>query len=169
MSVGGLYENPISRRLLSPSIPFFQDDLTFCVAKAKLAPTIWNVFVIFDSTMWLTTSFILFLTTIVIHFYVKFEDVYRDNIFWSFLIALRFTITQYAHYSPRKFFIKIFIALFLFYGMHINAAYSSSLIQVLTRPVYEDQIQNVRDAINSNFQFKGGENTLVFFEKDDKV
>jgi hypothetical protein len=47
--VGGLYENPISRKLVSSSIPYYQDDITWCVAKAGLAPTWLNVFIIFNS------------------------------------------------------------------------------------------------------------------------
>jgi hypothetical protein len=47
--VGGLYENQISRKLLSSSIPYYQDDITWCVAKAGLAPKWMNVFVIFNS------------------------------------------------------------------------------------------------------------------------
>lgn len=46
--VGGLYENPISRRHVHSSIPYFQDDITWCVSKAGFAPTWMNVFVIFN-------------------------------------------------------------------------------------------------------------------------
>lgn len=46
--MGGLYENPISRELTSSSIPYFQDDITWCVAKAGLSPTWMNVFIIFN-------------------------------------------------------------------------------------------------------------------------
>lgn len=167
--VGGLYENKISRVLLSPSIPYFQDDITWCVATSTLAPTWKNVFVIFDSTMWITTFFILFVTTVVLHFYTKFENKYQDNILWTLLNTLRFTLAQYAHYWPEKFFIKVFLASFMFYGLHINAAYSSSLIKVLTKPVYEAQISNIDRAIQEKMRFKGGENIKVFFEKEDQV
>lgn len=47
--VGGLFENPFSRKLVSSSIPYFQDDITWCVAKAGLAPSWLNVFIIFNS------------------------------------------------------------------------------------------------------------------------
>lgn len=47
--VGGLYENHISRRLVSSSIPYYQDDITWCTHKARLAPTWLNVFIIFNS------------------------------------------------------------------------------------------------------------------------
>lgn len=46
--IGGLYENQVSRKVLSSSIPFYQDDITWCVAKAGLAPKWMNVFIIFN-------------------------------------------------------------------------------------------------------------------------
>jgi hypothetical protein len=49
LMVGGLSENPISRKLVSSSIPYYQDDITWCVSKAGLAPTWLNVFIIFNS------------------------------------------------------------------------------------------------------------------------
>lgn len=49
--LGGLYENSISRKLVSSSIPYYQDDITWCVAKAGLAPTWLNVFIIFNSKL----------------------------------------------------------------------------------------------------------------------
>jgi hypothetical protein len=47
--VGGLYENKISRSLVWSSIPYYQDDITWCLSKAGLAPTWLNVFIIFNS------------------------------------------------------------------------------------------------------------------------
>lgn len=51
LMVGGMYENPISRKLVSSSIPYYQDDITWCVSKAGLAPTWLNVFIIFNSEL----------------------------------------------------------------------------------------------------------------------
>jgi hypothetical protein len=55
--VGGLYENKISRSLVSSSIPYYQDDITWCLKKAGLAPTWLNVFIIFNSEFALKFSY----------------------------------------------------------------------------------------------------------------
>lgn len=62
--IGGLYENQVSRKILSSSIPFYQDDITWCVAKAGLAPKWMNVFIIFNCK-WDVYPFMfsLFITT----------------------------------------------------------------------------------------------------------
>lgn len=66
--IGGMSENQISRKLVSSSVTYYQDDITWyvrlklcnifnlefsssirCVAKAGLAPKWMNVFIIFNS------------------------------------------------------------------------------------------------------------------------
>lgn len=36
--IGGLYDNEVSRKLLSSTIPYFGDEMTWCVKKSQLAP-----------------------------------------------------------------------------------------------------------------------------------
>lgn len=57
----------------------------------------------------------------------------------------------------------------LFYGLHISTAYQSSLIDVLTNPRYDEQIDTVEKAINARLIFEVDEKTVEFFEKDDPV
>jgi hypothetical protein len=49
--LGGLSENRVSHKILGSSIPYFQDDLTWCVKKSDFAPTWLNVFIIFNSEL----------------------------------------------------------------------------------------------------------------------
>jgi hypothetical protein len=36
--IGGLYDNEVSRKLLSSTIPYLGDEMTWCVRKSDLAP-----------------------------------------------------------------------------------------------------------------------------------
>ena len=36
--IGGLYDNDVSRKLLSTTIPYLGDEMTWCVKKSELAP-----------------------------------------------------------------------------------------------------------------------------------
>lgn len=147
-----------------------KDDLTWCVPKAKLVPTWLNVFMIFSLSTWAGILVTLIISASALHFFaVKVEKKYNENFLWSLLIALSFTISTTAHYWPNRFFIKVFLGGLIFYGMHINTAYSSFLISVLTKPRHEPQISNLESAIQSNMVFKGSANTYTFFMKDDKV
>lgn len=110
----------------------------------------------------IATSFVLFLL-------VKREGKYRENYVWSLITALLFSTGQYAEYWPVKIRVKLFMATFFFYGLHINTAYHSSLINVLTNPRYESQIDSVEVAIQEKLTFHLAENALAFLEKDDQV
>ena len=167
--VGGLYENPVSRTYLSASISYHQDDITWCVAKAGFAPTWLNVFLIFSEKTWFAIIGALMVTSLVMWLFVRRENVYRKNFMWSFMVALSISTSQYGHYSPRKFYIKLFLATLIFYGLHINTAYHSYLISVLTKPRYDQQISTVQTAIENGMEFKVGENTVTFFKKDDGI
>jgi hypothetical protein len=107
--------------------------------------------------------------SVILYLFVRYERRYRENYMWSFLIMFSLATGQYAHYNPIKGFIKIFIAGFFFFGLHINTAYHSYLINVLTNPRFTKQIDTVDDAIAFNMTFKAAENTRDFFMKNDSV
>lgn len=54
--IGGLYDNEVSRKLLSTTIPYDSDEMTWCVQKAGLRPNWMNVFAIFDIMLWYNTQ-----------------------------------------------------------------------------------------------------------------
>ena len=167
--IGGLYENEVSRKLLSASIPYHQDDLTWCITKAGFAPTWLNVFVIFNKFTWLAIAFSMVITSITLWIFVLKENKYKENLVWASLVTLSLSTFQYGHYWPKKFYIKIFMATLIFYGLHINTAYHSYLISVLTRPRYETQISTVESGIKAGLEFNIGENMLIFLNKKDSV
>ncbi|XP_035780489.1 uncharacterized protein LOC118460354 [Anopheles albimanus] len=168
LMIGGLYENPISRRLLSATIPYYQDDLTWCVATARHAPKWLNVFIIFNVWTWLIAIFIIFAAGALLYRFNYVEQLYQVNFTWMLLQSLAFSLSVYAHYWPRRVSIRFFLIGYMFYGLHWNAAYHSFLISVLTRPRYEVQIASVDQAIASEFGFAGPENALVHFGKPDE-
>lgn len=168
MMIGGLGETELTRKKLSSSIPYYTDDLTWCIAKAGLAPTWLNVFKIFDVSTWIVVAVMLLLTTIILHRFKK-SDKNNENLGWSFLITLSMTISTPGHYKPNKFFIKIFFMTLAIYGMNFGAAYHSILISVLTSPRYDKQISSLDEIINNNFKISGGHHILTYFKENDEV
>ncbi|XP_058056145.1 uncharacterized protein LOC131207544 [Anopheles bellator] len=167
LMIGGLYENPISRKLLSATIPYYQDDLTWCVPTARHAPKWLNVFIIFNIWTWLIAIFIIFAAAALLYRFNYVEGLYHENFTWMLLQSLAFSLSVYAHYWPRRVSIRFFLIGYMFYGLHWNAAYHSFLISVLTRPRFEAQIATVEQAIGTGFGFAGAENTLAHFDKPD--
>jgi hypothetical protein len=143
--IGGLYDNDVSRKLLSTTIPFDSDEITWCVARSGLAPNWMNVFAIFKASLWLNVIIFLFLCSIVLFFFIKNEKVRRDNFMWSFLITLCFSIGVYGHYEPKKGTLRIYVGCLLFYGIHFSSAYHSFLLSVLTTPRFDHQTSTVSE------------------------
>ena len=111
----------------------------------------------------------ILLTSAVLYYFVRIEGNYRENYAWAFLIMFSVSTSQNAHYTPIWIGIKIFLAGFFFFGLHIATAYHSYLINVLTNPRYSAQIDSVTSAMEMNMTFMAAENTREFFQKNDSV
>jgi hypothetical protein len=118
---------------------------------------------------WIGLLLTLFITSFFLYWFVRYEANYRENYVWTMLIALALSTGQYGHYWPSKTGIRIFLGTMFFFGLHINTAYHSYLINVLTNPRYDDQISTVESAIGVGMIFNISENMLEFLEKDDDV
>jgi len=109
------------------------------------------------------------ITVIAFRFFIWREGKYREDYLWSILIIFMLSTSQPANCWPRSFAIKVFFAALFFYGLHINTAYRSYLIDVLQNPRYDTQISTVSEAIANGVTFTAGANSMVFFEKEDEL
>lgn len=170
--VGGFFENSISRQIMSSSIPYYQDDLTWCVPNAELASNWTNVIGIFSLTTWMVTIAALGLSSLIILVFARREEYQNhENISWSLMISFAYTMSNAAHFFPTRINVMIFLSILMFYALHINIIYHSFLITVLTRPKYEPQIDNQQMAVHAKMYFYGNEDTLAYFKnkKNDKI
>ena len=123
----------------------------------------------FSVSTWFGIIVTLFITSGFLFYFIRREGIYRENYAWTLLIAMAIQTGQYGHYFPVKGAIKIFLGTMFVFGLHINTAYHSYLINVLTNPRYNDQINTVEEAIKAGMTFEVGENTVDFFKKEDPV
>jgi hypothetical protein len=124
-----------------------------------------NVFIIFNLNLWIIVIVTIFITGAVLNYFVHLTQNERnENIVWSTIVVMCYSIGIYGAYDPRKMAIRIYVATLCFYGMHFQAAYQSFLLSVLTRPRYDIQISNIHMAIKEDFRFMGGENLKALFE-----
>ncbi|CRK87864.1 CLUMA_CG001651, isoform A [Clunio marinus] len=167
--IGGLYDNEISRKLLSTTIPYDSDEITWCVQRSGLAPNWMNVFAIFDIMLWIYAIICIFGCSLFLFISVKIENDRKENFLWALMIIMCYSIGIYGHYDPRRGFIRYYIAFLCFYGMHFSAAYHSFLLSVLTTPRYSHQTATIHEAIDAEYHFTGGENLKAVFERPDKA
>lgn len=171
--VGGLHENAISRKLLSSSIPYYQDDLTWCLQPASLASTLFNVFVVFNSLIWSACITIIISSAIIFFSNSFYENPRRQNgtLVHSLILSTALMFNTTIGYLPNRAMIKLFLALLLIFTFHFGAFYNAFLLKILTSPRYEPQISNIFMAVENGVTFYGNEDTLAHFEekKEDQV
>lgn len=167
--IGGHDENPVTRRLLSSSIPYYQDDLTWCVAKSSLAPRWVNIFAIFDTATWIATFLSIIVTGVVLYLFVKRERSTDVSLIWALLVSFGVSLNGRDSYFPRKTFMRIFYITLIFFGLNFNAAYQGYLISVLTKPRFDPQVNSLQRAIVNSFELAGGVNILTYFQKGDSI
>lgn len=167
--IGGMFDNNISTNLVSSSVGYSDDDLTWCVATARGAPTWMNVFAIFDMKTWAIAVILVFLTGLGLLWMLKYEGIRHENFMWSTFIALALSINVSAPYQPKSSYIRIFIAGYFLYGMNFSTAYQSFLISVLTRPRFQPQIKELKVAVQKEMIFVGPENVINYLHSDDPV
>lgn len=118
---------------------------------------------------WIGLVLTLLVASLFLLYIIRFEKKYNENFAWSLIVTMAIATGQYGHYWPVKSALRIFLASLFFFGLHINTAYHSYLINVLTNPRYSSQISTVQGAIGVGMIFEVGENTVSFFEKEDAV
>lgn len=129
--IGGLYDNEVSRKLLSTTIPYDSDEMTWCVARSGLAATWMNVFAIFDIMLWTYAVICVFLCTVILFVFIKIEGDRKENFAWSLMVILCFSIGVYGHYDPRRGFLRFYIGFLLLYGMHFSGKFYSAFSRCL--------------------------------------
>lgn len=154
--------------------PTIFDDITFCVHSAGLAPAWLNPFKTFTWSLWLSVILTLFICGSFIFGVIKFEPDYQHhNYSWSLLATFGFCISMFTvEFEPRRVSIRIFIATLLVFGINSYAAYTSSLISILTKPRLDDQVSTVEDINNRGLVVYGSINHFNYIEsykKDDPL
>lgn len=85
--IGGVDEDSNSRKYLSSSIPYYQDDQTWCVATAKPQELWKNIFNLFPTFIWSLIILVVYLMAIILYYFIKLDDR-SENFAWMLLASL---------------------------------------------------------------------------------
>lgn len=166
--IGGMDEDSNTRKLLSSSIPYYQDDQTWCVAKAKPEDLWRNIFNLFSTLVWCLILLVVCLMAFMLYFFIKL-DKKSENFVWMLLASFSITMGLATTYGPINTNSRVIFFIFLFYGLLFSTAFHSFLVGVLTNPRQKEQIRNLNQAVSLNLQFNGGTVTLEHFDGKDEV
>lgn len=98
--IGGLYENAISKKILGSTASYYDDDFTWCVAKAKFADKWMNVFIVFDGYVWAAIFLISIVTAFLLKLIMRTENIVKENFSWYFLITFSLSIGYHVELWP---------------------------------------------------------------------
>lgn len=166
--IGGMDEDATTRKHLSSSIPYYQDDQTWCVSVAKPEELWKNILTLFPILIWLVIISIIEIIAIILYIIIQFDNKY-ENYYWSLLASLSLTLGLSTIYHPNNSHVRFMFFFFLFYGLIFSSAFHSFLVNVLSHPRQKIQIDSVEKAIVSQFKFNGGSITLSHYDGDDEV
>lgn len=161
-------EDSNTRKFLSSSIPYYQDDQTWCVANAKPEELWRNIFNLFSTMIWGLIILIVFLMASMLYFFIKIDDR-SENFMWMLLASLSVTMGLTTVYDPKSTNVRLIFFIFLFYGLLFSSLFNSFLVGVLTNPRQKEQISNLYQAAEANLEFNGGTVTLEHFDAKDEV
>lgn len=166
--IGGLDSDIESSKALSTSTPYYSDDQTWCVAKARATSKWKNIFNIFTTELWIAIICALFVITITLNIFIKIERRH-ENIYWAFLRALAISMGLMPTFRPQYAHTRFVYFLFLLYGVMINATFNCFLISTLTRYRTDKQVKTLNDTTKNNFNYAGGWSSVSHFSVDDPV
>lgn len=156
------------QKLLWISIPYIQDDQTWCVATARPRDIWRNIFGIYTLFTWSMLIAAIFFIAAVIYAFMQLEQR-PDNFAWTLMIGMATAIGQTASYEPWRASIRVLMCFLFMYGLVMSTSFNSFLISILTQPRYKTQIDSVRSAIDAGVQFTGGEVALAHYMGADEV
>lgn len=155
-------------KLLWISIPYIQDDQTWCVATAR-PQDIWrNIFGLYTWFTWTALIAAVFFIAGTVYAFMQLEQR-PDNYAWTLLVGMAAALGQTAPYEPWRASIRVLMCFLFLYGLVMTISFNSFLIAVLTQPRYKTQIDSVRSSIRANVEFTGGEVALSHYMGGDAV
>ncbi|KAF5272398.1 hypothetical protein FQR65_LT17410 [Abscondita terminalis] len=125
------------------------------VPKPRLISTVKVITAIFQKILWIFILFFFFITALVWWLIVKLKSKCIDSKHGFTLILLDMwgaTLFGSVYKLPTIRALRFLVISYILYCIHIQALFTSKLLQSLTVPQYERAIKNVDDVSHSNLQ-----------------
>ncbi|XP_026840282.1 uncharacterized protein LOC6587728 [Drosophila persimilis] len=172
MIVGGIDEDPSISQFVSSSIPYHQDDLTWCVARAKRKHGFFNFVANFNAD----TGFLLLLFIVTCSFMVLmaqrvtgFRLRNLNNYFAICLRMLGILLTQAMPAQTLSLVLRQLFALSFLMGFFFSNTYQSFLISTLTTPRSSHQIQSLEEIYSHRMTIMGSSENVRHLNKDGEI
>lgn len=146
----------------STSISYYNDDLTWCISRAKPFPVWLNMWRVGSLICWILGFLIVYLNGTVVFFLLKYEKDHqgfmKKDLHYTILQMALPTFTgtaQNMSYRPKSIILMIYIGIMLSTGILISIAWNCFLVKALSHPFQGTQINTISQIINDDFRFVG--------------
>ncbi|XP_068152718.1 uncharacterized protein Ir87a [Drosophila tropicalis] len=172
MIVGGIDEDPSISQFVSSSIPYHQDDLTWCVSKAKRNHGFFNFLASFQADSWFL--FLLFIVTssfaILMAQRVSGNRLRNLNNYPAIFIRMMgILVTQAMPNQKLTVVMRILFAGSFLTGFFFSNTYQSFLISTLTTPRSSHQIQTLSEIYSNRMIIMGSSENVRHLNKDGEI
>ncbi|XP_013102484.2 uncharacterized protein LOC106083778 [Stomoxys calcitrans] len=172
MVIGGIDEDPSISQYVSSTIPYHQDDLTWCVAKARRSYNLFSFVATFDETAWILTLIFILTVSFSITISRRFLKL-RLHCLKSYLSTNMYimgVILSQAINLPRiPTSLQICFGTTFFMGLIFSNVYQSFLISTLTTPKLSHQISHTEEIFANRMDVMGSVDNVRHLSKEGEV
>ncbi|XP_030559089.1 uncharacterized protein LOC115761462 [Drosophila novamexicana] len=150
MIVGGIDEDPSISQFVSSSTSYHQDELTWCVAKAKREHSLFNFLASFDTSAWLLLLLFIIVSSLAVLVAQHVSAVKLNSQHNYLTICLRMLgilLTQATNVNTRTLSLALRLVFFTAFilAFFFSNTYQSFLISTLTTPTTQAQISELEE------------------------
>nr|AMM70663.1 ionotropic receptor 87a [Heliconius melpomene rosina] len=165
--IGNIEVTRKTRKLFHPTISYTQDEMTWCVPKARQAVTWDNLIIIFQWTTWLATFSSVLVMGLIFH-YLHYQEN-RDTKWptYSILMTLCMLLGWAAKFDAKSSQFRILMFGWLCFALNMGITYESFLRSFLMHPRFDKQISSQSELIDSGIPLGGRQIYRAYFETNN--
>lgn len=147
------------------SQPYYQDDYTWCVRRAKLLPLDLNVLQVCSLFAWIMVICHGLVQGVILNIFLQFDRKYvkrnhRDIIYAVLLISFPSVIGVSQRFQPKNIFLRIYYGLNLLCGVIMIAYIITYGYAILKKSIYAHQVNTIAEIVENEFRLTGMEAVL---------
>ncbi|EDW97245.2 uncharacterized protein Dyak_GE26272 [Drosophila yakuba] len=172
MLIGGIDEDPSISQFVSSSIPYHQDELTWCVARAKRRHGFFNFVATFNADAGFLIGIFVVTCSLVVWLAQRVSDFKLRSLNGYFPICLRvlgILLNQAIPAQDFPFTLRQLFALSFLMGFFFSNTYQSFLISTLTTPRSSYQIHTLQEIYSNKMTVMGTSEHVRHLNKDGEV
>ncbi|KAF5294143.1 hypothetical protein FQA39_LY13514 [Lamprigera yunnana] len=148
------------------SIPFLSNELVWIVPPPKIIDALEVFKITFKGIVWILITLSFLITSLVWWFIVK-RKAYNSFIL-SFLDIYSATLFGFINRIPPFLSPRLIFIMYVLYAVHIQTAFTSQLIRLLTVPQYDHSITSLEELAQSRLPIFAHETTSNLFQHEEE-